>query len=83
MNNLRYILMALAMSYACGIWAVEVEESDTLQEIKVSSIKQPSELNKSPASLTVLNSTHVERLGVDAIKNVSTIAPNFYIPDYG
>lgn len=83
MNNLRYILMALAVSYACSIWAVEVEESDTLQEITVSSIKQTSDLNKSPASLTVLNSTHVERLGVDAIKNVSTIAPNFYIPDYG
>lgn len=71
------------MSIACGIWAVDIEESDTLQEITVSSIKQTSDLNKSPASLTVLNSTHVERLGVDAIKNVSAIAPNFYIPDYG
>lgn len=71
------------MSCACGLWAVEVTESDTLQEITVSSIKQTSDLNKSPASLTVLNSKHVERLGVDAIKNVSAIAPNFYIPDYG
>ena len=83
MNNLRYILTVLAMSIACGLWAVDIEESDTLQEITVSSIKQTSDLNKSPASLTVLNSTHVERLGVDAIKNVSAIAPNFYIPDYG
>lgn len=75
--------MILAMSSACGLWAVDVEESDTLQEITVSSIKQTSDLNKSPASLTVLNSAHVERLGVKAIKNVSAIAPNFFIPDYG
>ncbi len=84
MDKSRYILsLVLAISCACSLFAVEVAESDTLQEITVSSIKQTSDLNKSPASLTVLNSKHVERLGVDAIKNVSAIAPNFYIPDYG
>ena len=75
MRNLRYILMVLAMSSACGLWAIDIEECDTLQEVTVSSIKQTSDLNKSPASVTVLNSAHLERM--------SAIAPNFYIPDYG
>ena len=84
MNKFRYILlMVLAMNSVCSLYAVEVEEADTLQEVTVSAIKQTSDLNKSPASVTMLNAQHVERMGVDAIKNVSTIAPNFYIPDYG
>ncbi len=77
------IVLLLAVSSACGLWASDTEVCDTLQEVTVSSIKQTSDLNKSPASLTVLNAAHVERLGVDAIKNVSAVAPNFFIPDYG
>lgn len=77
------IVLSLAMGSACGLWASDTEVCDTLQEVTVSSIKQTSDLNKSPASLTVLNAAHVERLGVDAIKNVSAVAPNFFIPDYG
>lgn len=68
---------------ANGVDSLAVASSVELQEVTVSSIKQTGDLTKSPASLTVLNSAHVERLNVDAIKNISAIAPNFYIPDYG
>ena len=74
-------MLVISSTYCLN--ATEIESSDTLQELTISSIKQTSDLNKSPASLTVLNDKHIERLGVDAIKNVSAIAPNFYIPDYG
>lgn len=85
----KYILLCVAlMGCNSNLWAsdVEAEESDSselLPEVTVSAIKQTSDLNKFPTALTVLNTNHVERLGVDAIKNVSAIAPNFFIPDYG
>lgn len=71
------------ISYNFSLWAIDINISDTLQEITVSSIKQTSDLTKSPTSLTVLDANHVEKLGVGAMKDVSAIAPNFYIPNYG
>lgn len=76
------------MGCNCNLWATEVvaeepDSSELLPEVTVSAIKQTSDLNKFPTALTVLNSNHIEQLGVDAIKNVSAIAPNFFIPDYG
>ena len=85
----KYILMSIVlMGCNCNLWASEVvvevpDSSELLPEVTVSAIKQTSDLNKFPTALTVLNSNHIEQLGVDAIKNVSAIAPNFFIPDYG
>ena len=85
----KYILLCVAlMGCNSNLWASDVatEESDSselLPEVTVSAIKQTSDLNKFPTALTVLNTNHVERLGIDAIKNVSAISPNFFIPDYG
>ena len=63
MNKFRYILlMVLAMNSVRSLYAVEVEEADTLPEVTVSAIKQTSDLNKSPASVTMLNAQHVERI---------------------
>ena len=71
MRKIRHILSALLVaSSTCSLKAVEYESCDTLQEVTVSTIKQTSDLNKSPASVTVLNGEHVERMGVDAVKNV-------------
>ncbi|MBE6317948.1 MAG: TonB-dependent receptor [Bacteroidales bacterium] len=84
MNSYRYIfILLLAISGVFCLNATDVEVSDTLHEITVSSIKQTMDMSKSPASLTVLNASHIEKLNVDAVKNVSAIAPNFFIPDYG
>lgn len=85
----KYILVSIVlMGCNCNLWAADVvaevpDSSELLPEVTVSAIKQTSDLNKFPTALTVLNSNHIEQLGVDAIKNVSAIAPNFFIPDYG
>lgn len=80
--------MLMGCGFNSKLWAVNVEAgvadtAEVLPEVTVSAIKQTSDLNKNPMALTVLNANHVERLGVKAIKNVSAISPNFYIPDYG
>ena len=87
--NFKHIIVAFSLVgcvsnlQAADVVAEEVDTTDVLPEVTVSAIKQTSDLNKCPTALTVLNSDHVERLGVKAIKNVSAISPNFYIPDYG
>lgn len=87
-NRIKIIVLLMLMSGCRYLWASELvaENQDSmvvLQEVAISSIKQTSDLTKSPASVTMLNAQHVEQLGVDAMKNLSAIAPNFYIPDYG
>lgn len=61
------------------------EKADTvmsLREVTVTAIKGGS-LANSDESVTTINSTVVERLGIDNIKQASELAPNFYIPAYG
>ena len=60
--------------------------SDTilrLNEITVSAIKQGSNPQKTASASTALKSKEIERLNITTIKNVSEIAPNLHMPDYG
>lgn len=55
----------------------------SLQEISVSAIKQSSNMRVQPISSTTIGGGVINRLNIDAMKNVSEMAPNFYMPDYG
>ncbi|MCC8070801.1 MAG: TonB-dependent receptor [Bacteroidales bacterium] len=63
------------------------EERDSmrvmLDEVTVTAIKQAPDISLQPAALTVVNDEEVRRLNIVTMKDVSEIAPNFYIPDYG
>lgn len=78
------ILLALAVlftSYAQGHNAY----SDTvynLEEISVTAIKHTPGIDNS-ISATQINGKDTEKLGINAIKNISEIAPNVHMPDYG
>ena len=54
-----------------------------LQEVSVSAIKQSSNMRVQPISSTTIGGEEINRLNIDAMKNVSEMAPNFYMPDYG
>lgn len=63
-----------------------VETADTtliLSDVTVTAIKQTADLSLQPLSATVLTSGQIEKWHVNAIKNISEIAPNFYMPSYG
>lgn len=53
-----------------------------LDEVSVSAIKSTSAVSF-PSSVTNLGENEIERYGIDGVKGVSEIAPNFYMPQYG
>ena len=62
-----------------------VDSVRVLDEVSVTAIKSSLTSSRAlgPVSSTVVTSDEIERLGILTMKNVSEIAPNFYIPDYG
>ncbi len=54
-----------------------------LSEVSVTAIKHADKLTFLPQASTVVGENRVQRLGIVAIKGMSEIAPNFYIPGYG
>lgn len=58
--------------------------SYTLDEVTIiSNPKIKSEVFEMAGSVSVLNSINIERSGIESIKDISSIASNVYIPDYG
>ncbi len=60
-----------------------VADTVVLQEFSVTSIKQSDRLFDMPEAATVIGRAEAERLNAVAIKSLSDVVPNFYIPDYG
>lgn len=86
---LFYIPVFLTMS-AMANPATYAAESDTdenkgidLEELNVVAIKQTDVLRDDPLSATVAGRLELEMLNADAIKSISEVAPNLYIPEYG
>lgn len=65
------------------ISATEADSVINIGQVSVTAIKQGLDLRLQPVSSTVVGRAEAERLGIASMKNVSEIAPNFYIPDYG
>lgn len=78
---------ALALIVPCLSQAVTFpENSDStrwLGDVTVTAIKQQSDLSLTPGAVTSINSTQAARWGVYALRGMSEVAPNFYIPTYG
>lgn len=97
-SNFAQVMKSWNILAAAGLWsaaalpghamgsAATTEWADTtvtLGEVGVTAIKSTTAANVTAASATTVGSAQVERLNITAIKGVSDIAPNFYIPDYG
>lgn len=54
-----------------------------LPELNITAIKQQDRLRNEPVSGTVLGSGELRSSGVVAVKGLSEMVPNLYIPDYG
>lgn len=65
------------------IAATEADSIINVGEVSVTAIKQGLDLRLQPVSSTVVGRGEAERLGIASMKDVSEIAPNFYIPAYG
>ena len=49
----------------------------------MTAIKQGPVLRSTAVASSILGSRAVERRGISALKEISSLAPNFYVPDYG
>lgn len=54
-----------------------------LDDVTVTAIKQAPDLSLQPLSATVVRRASIITWDVDAMKKMSEIAPNFYMPSYG
>lgn len=83
--DIRYILALALGALTFAVQANEVDSDTTrwLGDVTVTAIKQKEDLSLQPLAATVIKQPQLERWGVNAMKNVSEIAPNFYMPDYG
>lgn len=65
------------------IAATETDSTIHIGEVAVTAIKQGLDLRLQPVAATIVSRSETERLGIASMKDVSEIAPNFYIPAYG
>lgn len=55
-----------------------------LNEIEViSSPKSETRFFEFPGSISIIGEKKLERQHISSLKDISSLAPNFYIPDYG
>lgn len=63
------------------------EESDSvfylLDELDVVATKHNAAFREMPISGTIVRGADAERMGIVDVKGLSSVVPNFYIPDYG
>lgn len=82
----KVITAFLAVSTSFSVCAEE-EVTDTvgvmLDEVNVTNVKQMSRIKDETEAATIIGRIELEQLGVSAIKGITGVVPNFYIPDYG
>ena len=54
-----------------------------LEEVSVVATKQQNSIKNEAVSSTLLSQEMLEQINADAIKSISDVVPNLYIPDYG
>lgn len=64
----------------------EYSDIDTvyyLEHVSVTAIKQGVDLKQEPLSASLISRSKIDSYGITDLKGVSTLSPNFYMPDYG
>lgn len=83
MSRLLTGILLTVVAVAQARSAETADSTVTLGEVSVTAIKQSTDAGRLPVASTVIGGDRVERLNIVTMKDVSEIAPNFYIPDYG
>lgn len=90
----KTILLAAGLQLALQSYALDSSNTATidstgckvysLDEITViSNPKSDIRLFEFPGSITYLNTERIDNMNIRSIKDISTVAPNVYLPDYG
>ncbi|MDR0814784.1 MAG: Plug domain-containing protein, partial [Bacteroidales bacterium] len=83
----RYILSFVGILVCCNIFA---EDPDTfkikeivMDEVVVRSFKHDRNFRTQPISAATINRISIENRNISGIKDISSLVPNLFIPDYG
>ncbi len=80
------LISSFILSFAGNKSAIvsDTLKSHSLKEVVIiSSSKETNDLNSLPGSVSVLSPSQIDGMKINSIKDISTIVPNFFIPDYG
>ncbi len=83
MNRFFLIVGVVLVPIMASATDVAADSAKWLENVTVTAIKQSSDLSLTPGSVTTLNPRQVRLWGVESMRGISEIAPNFYSPDYG
>ena len=70
----------------CVASPAETEYTDSVRalgELNVVALKQQERLRDDAMAATVIGRAELEELNAVAVKSISDVVPNFYVPDYG
>lgn len=82
MNTSKLPIFALAALISVPVaFAAKPDSVRQLREIEVLGVKQMPSAPAGP--VTLVDSTRIARLGIDAVKEIGEIVPNLYTPSYG
>lgn len=80
-------LCLLVVSVYCAGAPVATEQnwsdSVSLPDIEVSVSRQPSAISTQPSAVSIIDSRLIEEAHAVTPKDISILAPNVYMPDYG
>lgn len=84
---MRYLLTALVLTVSLQLTA-QTETDTTLRQhrlapLEVLGVKQTPDGVVTAEAVTRISGAEARRLGIEAVKGVSGVAPNVYMPDYG
>lgn len=84
---MKKLLLALALTSVSSttLWAQKESTNNyVIDEVVVrASTKETNDLWKVPNATTLITPLRVSQRGVESIKDLTTMVPNLYIPDYG
>lgn len=86
MNKYKIFALTVSLLTAGNILA---EEADTLKVVDIEEVlviaapKENRKLREQPAAVTLLSQQDMQAAQVNSIKNLTSLVPNMFIPDYG
>lgn len=78
-----FLLILPAFALSAGETSADSLRAHNLKPLEVIGVKQAADGSGSAEVVTRISGAESRRLGIEAPKNLSTVAPNFYMPDYG
>lgn len=77
------MLLASLAAYAGEAAPVDTARAHKLRPLEVLGVKQTPTGGSPSEAVTTISGAQSRRLGINAMKGVSLVAPNVYMPDYG